>query len=92
MEPGSAPSPERDVQQLAQRTEAERSRVDALIGRVDALEIEVPLGQVELHEELDALEAKLEAAAAEAPPTRHRGVIGTLRVDRPIPEGDPTAE
>lgn len=98
MEPGSAPSPDRAQRELAHRVEAERRRTDALITRVDALEIEVPLGQVELHEELDALEAKLEAAlariakleASDRTPARQRGVIGTLRVDRSAPGSEPS--
>lgn len=78
--------------------EAERARIDALLSRVGALEVELPLGQVEVHEEVAALEARLDAALArlsklEAPESaRPRGVIGALRVDRPggEPDANPT--
>jgi hypothetical protein len=86
---------EHDLPQLVQQISVDRARVDAVTARVDALELEVPLGQVEMQEELDRLETQLEAVMArlakleaiEPPVTRTRGVIGALRVDRPSDDG-----
>jgi len=74
----------------------DRAKLDAVVARVDALELEMPLGQVELQEELDRLEAQLRAVVArlakleadEPASGRARGVIGALRVDRPGSDAD----
>jgi len=95
-EPRPQPPTQRDLQDLIELLVAESTRLDALVARVSALEIEVPLGQVEIHEEIRSLEAKIEAATArlakldspEAPAPRPRGVIGALRVDRQVAEDD----
>ena len=103
MEPRPQTPSERDLHDLLGLVTAESTRLDAVTKRVDALEIEVPLGHVELREEIDVLEARLEAllarlarleAAEPAEPTaaRQRGVIGALRVERPAPDDDATPD
>lgn len=96
MEPSPESPGERELEDVVQHIVVDSSRIDAITARVAALELEVPLGQVELQEELERLEAKLEAVltrlakleTTEAPPPRGRGVIGAHRVGRPIVDGD----
>ena len=74
----------------------DRAKLDAVVARVDALELEMPLGQVELQEEIDRLEAQLQAVVtrlanleADAPASsRPRGMIGALRVERSDRDAD----
>ncbi len=100
VEPRPESPAERDlemvVEMVVEQVEVDRARLDAVAARLDALELEVPLGQVEMQEEIDRLEALLESAvtrlaeleAAEPPAPRPRGVIGALRVERPLAGGD----
>jgi hypothetical protein len=90
VEPPSQTPADHDLEAIVQRLSVDRARLDAVTARVDALELELPLGQVEVQEELERLEALLEAAlarlakleAAETSTPRPRGVIGALRVER----------
>jgi hypothetical protein len=79
---------------------ADRIRLDALIARIDALE--VPIDRAEVQDELDRMAEHLQAVTArvaklevapdqqpDPPAPRPRGVIGALRAERPASDGGP---
>jgi uncharacterized coiled-coil protein SlyX len=86
----------RELEETIQQMALDRAKLDAVVARVDALELEMPLGQVELQEEIDRLDAQLQAVLtrlvkleADGPASnRSRGVIGALRVERPGGDAD----
>jgi hypothetical protein len=95
MEQGSESRLEQRLQAALEQMAADRIRLDALIARIDALE--VPLDRREVQDELDRLDDHLQAitarvarldATADPAATRPRGLIGALRAERPPSEED----